>query len=867
MNRSFRLLILLLPLCATGIGRDLEAADLIQFPLWQRQLFVDDYSVASISGLTKAMHQPVKQGAVIQPDQPWEKWLETRSAPAWDPARKIFKIWMFAISSTGYAGTTYAESTDGVHWNKPSLRQVEYQGSLENNFVTPDPTLQWPANLMENVVYDPHDLDPARRYKGFLGAEGRKPVVSPDGIHWSLLNAPTIPSMDESNLSYDAQSRTFVGTFKTWGASGREQEVRTSTDFVNWTTKSTFSADATDQVLAASNIAARQADPTLQQPVYQAGQAHADVYNMGVFRYEGLYVGMPSFYHATSGSEPYTDGFHLMQLTSSRDLQTWQRLGNRQTFVGPSRIGQGAFDLTQILPPSAPVVRDDELWFYYTGLKYRELPANPDPDQGAICLAKLRRDGFISLDAGPAAGTVMTKPFVFSGKALVVNANLAGGGFLTARVLGAAGQTLAISEPVVGDQVHAVMRWNSFDLAQLNGQTVSVEFTLRQGSLYSFWAVPEPTSTWVPDLAGDYHDSGNWANGIVPNGTGAVAQFHGGTTRPRSVYADIATTAGELSFDNANSYVLGGAGSLTIEVSSGSGSIHLAQGSHKINLPLFFASNTDVAVASGAVLTIADPMTIRAGKTVTKSGDVRIEAALTLEAGGVLNLGSGISSLGAMPSLGASAKINIIGEGVSVLKAALPTVTSQIKRGLENDGACDWQGPGIGSTRAASLNDAAGSRVYGLGVILNDSAQLGGSGPIYTRFNGQVVSADDVLVKLTHFGDADLSGAIDAADYLQIDSGYANGLSGWIHGDFDYSGAIDPTDYALIDNAYSHQSGALAEAIIARHAQLFGWDYLAALNAIQSGDAIPEPAAGAVFLVLFACGARRLSRTSRAARE
>ena len=61
-----------------------------------------------------------------------------------------------------------------------------------------------------------------------------------------------------------------------------------------------------------------------------------------------------------------------------------------------------------------PVVRDDELWFYYTGLKWRDDPyalnadaSRRDPqslspaeraDQaegwGAICLAVLRRDGY-----------------------------------------------------------------------------------------------------------------------------------------------------------------------------------------------------------------------------------------------------------------------------------------------------------------------------------------------------------------------------------------------------------------------------------------------------------------------------------------
>ena len=94
---------------------------------------------------------------------------------------------------------------------------------------------------------------------------------------------------------------------------------------------------------------------------------------MSVFYYEGLYLDFPAFYHATGlvSNYPNTVGFHLVQLVCSRDLKAWQRLGGHESFIGPFRRDGSAYDLTQILPPSSPVVREDELWFYNTGLKYR----------------------------------------------------------------------------------------------------------------------------------------------------------------------------------------------------------------------------------------------------------------------------------------------------------------------------------------------------------------------------------------------------------------------------------------------------------------------------------------------------------------
>lgn len=78
----------------------------------------------------------------------------------------------------------YAVSTDGRHWEKPRLGLVDYGGSRANNLVD----LQAPGDLMScNVLYEPDDPDPARRYKLFyeLRPEYRGHVAfSPDGWRW-----------------------------------------------------------------------------------------------------------------------------------------------------------------------------------------------------------------------------------------------------------------------------------------------------------------------------------------------------------------------------------------------------------------------------------------------------------------------------------------------------------------------------------------------------------------------------------------------------------------------------------------------------------------------------------------------------------
>ncbi|WP_428936802.1 beta strand repeat-containing protein [Fontivita pretiosa] len=240
---------------------------------------------------------------------------------------------------------------------------------------------------------------------------------------------------------------------------------------------------------------------------------------------------------------------------------------------------------------------------------------------------------------------------------------------------------------------------------------------------------------------------------------------------------------------------------------------------------------------------------------------------LLADNGGRANVAAGGGTLGTScvgtVATSTNGRIDLTDNDLVVTATPLNDVTTQIRSGLVNNGTYNWLGPGIMSSTASQQNQAAGSFLYGLGVILNDLAQVGGSGPIYSEFSGISLSVGEVLVKFTYHGDADLSGSIDATDYSLIDNGYVNTLSGWINGDFDYSGSIDATDYALIDNAYVNQAGPLAEALIAEHARMFGGEYLAALRAVQSG-VIPEP--GAAVVALAAAALRRRVRAAGRAR-
>jgi autotransporter-associated beta strand protein len=180
-----------------------------------------------------------------------------------------------------------------------------------------------------------------------------------------------------------------------------------------------------------------------------------------------------------------------------------------------------------------------------------------------------------------------------------------------------------------------------------------------------------------------------------------------------------------------------------------------------------------------------------------------------------------------------------------IAKAA--EITNQLKQGANFANAGQfWTGNGI----VTSLGGNGSTSYTAVGVAVNDFATLGGSqtGTIYSTFDGQDVGVNDVLVKYTYFGDADLDGAVTTNDYFQIDNGFLGSKTGWINGDFDYDGAVTTNDYFLIDNAFLGQGAALVPAA------------LGSAEPLSGVTAVPEPASLGVFAFAAAAGLLRRRR-------
>lgn len=458
-----------------------------------RQLFFDDEFIESRDGLVRTVHQPVKHpdNPVLRRQHPWEGYrVQVYGTVIYDPREDLFKAWYMNIPKTAAEKITvqgqrrpghatllsYATSKDGVMWDKPILNLVDFEGSTENNMIAPD--LYNPEGFA--VLHEPNDPDPQRRYKAFYWDHGFGPLMmyegqeiygtgpkdgmhvafSPDGIHWT-------PYADNPVMSHGSDTGQVVlfdpalGKYVAYGrmgAGGRKVARTESTDFIHWE------------------------EPKLVLEPDERDGPNTQFYGISVDLYQGIYVGMLWMFWIEESNIGRID----FQLCHSRDGKTWTRDPERNVFMpnGP----EGAWDHGDMRAACRSVILDDRILIYYAGSAAAHGMGGKLKIGMDIGVATLRRDGWVSLDAGDNEGTLISKPFIHPGGTLTLNTD-ATGGSAVAQFLDADGNpipTISPSDPVTGD--HLAMRPDfGTSPSQLHGNTIRLKLTCKNARLYSLW--------------------------------------------------------------------------------------------------------------------------------------------------------------------------------------------------------------------------------------------------------------------------------------------------------------------------------------------------------------------------------------------
>lgn len=482
-----------------------------------RQLFVDDALIAK-TDLQRTFHAPAPdaRNPIFVPTTAEERNGGVMPTAAiatvlYDPADSLYKMWYMAGYDDGFA---YATSTDGIEWRRPVLDVVP--GT--NRFLAPR------AGYVRNAASVWIDHDARRqeeRFKMFAfhragtgswprqiptshspHAEVAHLYTSPDGVHWAE-RVQTGPCGDNTTLFYNPFRGVWAYSIRTFdGRRGRARSYHEHPDFLasaawgsgqptHW-----LEADARDRP-----------DPELRY--------RPELYKVDCVAYESVMIGMFALYRGPPNhiaSEGRVPKVIDLEMGCSRDGLAWSR-PRRQAFLAASRQ-PGRWDRGYLHSSGGIcLVVGEELYFYYSGFSGVSPVQGGGPYAGgSLGLARLRRDGFASMD-GPGtpmppvtrtgsrralpsgykepAGTLTTHVLLFSGGHLFVNADVFDGS-LQVEILDPGGTpiegfTEAACCGVTGNATKAEVTWRHASIRALAGRPVRLRFQLVSGRLYAFW--------------------------------------------------------------------------------------------------------------------------------------------------------------------------------------------------------------------------------------------------------------------------------------------------------------------------------------------------------------------------------------------
>ncbi|MCK4294732.1 MAG: hypothetical protein KAY65_16135, partial [Planctomycetes bacterium] len=477
-------------------------------PKRNRYLLLDSRIIEDTENavLTVGTVQKDRRNPLFKEDKPWEPRFDNVYCNViYDEQDKIYKCWyspfiiderttgtppekrnpesqnyMKARPNHREMGVCYAISKDGIHWEKPELGLVEFNGNKKNNIQMRGQEMRgmFRGPHGAGVFKDLHESDLAKRYKMFFRAEKMAVAFSPDGVHWGnpiLCREIDAPGDTHNNAFWDPASGKYIGITRLKTRDNIRLVGRTeSSDFVNWT----------------------KAEVVLRGP-----ERREQTHDMVVFPTGGAYIGLLGIMEFPEGSN-----YHVRQhveLAWSPDTIKWYRIQAGTPFIAHSpasteKYGTMPYDWGTIFA-SAPIFLEDEVRIYYGACDWYFF----DWRKGYLALGTLRPDGWAGYEQidGNKPASITTTPIVCTGNELQLCVDVGKKGFAKVTILDKDNRKLAQSKLVKKTVTDTEVKWlDKFSLENLKGKDVRLRFELKNAKLYSFnFNAPEQAAVPIAD--------------------------------------------------------------------------------------------------------------------------------------------------------------------------------------------------------------------------------------------------------------------------------------------------------------------------------------------------------------------------------
>ncbi len=496
----------------------------------KRECFFDSYLIDEEKTSAKhLLHHPEKKNLVLTHDAPWESTAAGFHNVFFDPLwhgvdgkneKGTYRMYYYGLSGDEYKGEfciCYAESADGIHFEKPSLGICEFSGSRDNNIII-DKNIH-PESCQLYVFYDQNpDCPKDEKYKGITAWDlpkipGKKnefrlfTMLSEDGLHFRFgemisnkgyFDSLNIIFWDEKDEIYRLYARGI--TLKGENRAPDDWDKLAGKIFEDST------AGKAPEVIRAVIYMESKDYKTWTDPVWLKYDDDDEyhIYTNGIGRYfraPDIFIGLPTRYiQRADWTENYDElcgreirrpryesfnpraGLALTDcgFMTSRDGIHFHRYKN--AFMRPGTehpigwlYGDCFLSPHPIVTASDTKGADDELSFFCTSGHTVAI--------SELYRYTLRQDGFVSLHAEENEETVITKPFIYEGESLYANISTSAFGHLYFTLL-CDGEKVESCE-IFGDSVDKKIHFPADAVKRFAGKEVVLQINLYDADVYS----------------------------------------------------------------------------------------------------------------------------------------------------------------------------------------------------------------------------------------------------------------------------------------------------------------------------------------------------------------------------------------------
>jgi len=465
----------------------------------RRECFFDDYLINTDKTTAEfRLHEPVRRECVLLHDAPWEgDGSDFHNIVKEDGFYRMYYLgwWMLEKGEGKDICVCYAESRDGLVWEKPDLGLFEYEGSTHNNIILDRKTH---GTHIDNfmVFKDTNPACPAdERYKAVCQFVHHRPYrpelvcyFSADGIRFrrghvitdqGQFDSLNVAFYDEHAGKYRCYFRSFHNVPETRVLNDGIRDIRCieSEDFIHWTAPVMLDFGDAEDIPLYTNVV---------QPYFRAPHILVGFPSRYIERREwtpafdelcGREKRLERMKHQPRYGLTTTDCLFM----ASRDGVHFAR--QDEAFMRPEPENPAGWVYGDCYPsyglietPSAVEGADNELSFYLFEGHWMGEPTR-------LHRYSMRMDGFMSLHAGAKEKMVVSKPFSFEGEALYANIATSARGYMYFTLTDPDGNSLSSCE-IFGNSTDKRIPFPA-SLSAFSRKEVVLTVRMREADLYS----------------------------------------------------------------------------------------------------------------------------------------------------------------------------------------------------------------------------------------------------------------------------------------------------------------------------------------------------------------------------------------------